>query len=177
MSTSTFLSSKFVSLTPLVATLLAGTSAALAGPHIQSHDVVDGIVNWTLPAGQCPAAPHGLHGSGERHKVTNRIVNADGSTTTIINDVVRGIASDTTGTYKFVYENHSIDQAPAGGGIHQISMEDNFVLNGNGSVGHLSVGFKWDWSYADPNGPFDVIPLPDLVEHSTRGQPLLCDPI
>src|SRR4030095_2405461 len=114
-------SSKFVSLTPFVATLLVGISPALAG-----HEVVNETVDWTLPAGQCPAAPSGLTGSGERHKVTNTIVHADGSTTIIINDVVRGTASDTgtsTGTYKFVYENHSIDQVPAEGGTHQITME------------------------------------------------------
>ena len=165
-------SSKLVSLTPFVATLLVGMSPALAG-----HQIVSETVDWTLPAGQCPAAPSGLSGSGERHKVTNTIVNADGSTMTITNDVVRGTASDATGTYKFVYENHSIDQVPAGGFVHQISMEDNFVLNGNGSVGHLSVGFNWAWSYTAPNGPFDVIPLANLVARSTRGQPLLCDPI
>ncbi|HEX6707146.1 MAG TPA: hypothetical protein VF169_20480 [Albitalea sp.] len=170
-------SSKFVSSTPFVATLLVATSTALAGPHIKSHDVVNGTVNWTLPAGQCPAAPSGLSGSGERHRVTNTIVNADGSTTTLINDVVRGTASDATGTYKFVYENHSIDHVPAGGFVHQISMEDNFILNGNGSIGHLAVGFNWAWSYTAPNGPFDVIPLANLVERSTRGEPLLCDPI
>ena len=170
-------SSKFFSLTPFVATLLVGTSAALAGPHLKSHDVVNEIVSWTLPAGQCPAAPSGLSGSGERHKVTNTIVNADGSTTTITNDVVRGTASDATGTYRFVYENHSIDQVPALGHVHQISMEDNFILNGNGIVGHMAVGFNWTWSYTAPNSPFGVIPLANLVERSTRGLPLLCDPI
>src|SRR4030095_2710272 len=135
-------SSKFVSLTPFVATLLVGISPALAG-----HEVVNETVAWTLPAGQCPAAPSGLSGSGERHKVTNTIVNADGRPTIIINDVVRGTASDATGTYKFVYENHSIDSVPAGGFVHQISMEDNFILNGNGVVGQMSVGFNWAWTY------------------------------
>lgn len=173
-------SSKFVSLTLVVATLIVGTSTAWAGPLAKganTHVVDDGTVSWTLPAGQCPAAPGGLTGSGERHRVTITKVNADGSTTIIINDVVRGTAWDATGTYKFVYENHSIDQVPAGGGVHQISMEDNFILNGNGSVGHLAVGFNWAWTYTDPNGPFDVLPLANLVERNTRGEPLLCDPI
>jgi hypothetical protein len=119
-------SSKFVSLTPFVATLWLERHRHWRVRN-NSHDVVNETVNWTLPAGQCPAAPSGLSGSGERHKVTTTIVNADGSTTIIINDVVRGTASDATGTYKFVYENHSIDQVPAGGFVHQISMEDNFV--------------------------------------------------
>jgi hypothetical protein len=173
-------SSKFVSLTLVVATLIVGTSTAWSGPLAKgtnTHVVDDGTVSWTLPAGQCPAAPDGLTGSGERQRVTITKVNADGSTTIIINDVVRGTAWDATGTYKFVYENHSIDQVPAGGGVHQISMEDNFILNGNGSVGHLAVGFNWAWTYTDPNGPFDVLPPANLVERSTRGEPLLCDPI
>src|SRR5690242_712828 len=117
-------SGKFVSLTPLVAILLVGMSPALAGPHIKSHDIVDETVTWTLPARQCPAAPSGLSGSGEWHKVSNTIVNADGSTTVITNDVVRGTASDATGTYRFIYENHSIDHVAAGEFVHQISMED-----------------------------------------------------
>ena len=167
-------------LTLVVATLIVGTSTAWAGPLAKganTHVVDDGTVSWTLPAGQCPAAPGGLTGSGERHRVTITKVNADGSTTIIINDVVRGTAWDATGTYKFVYENHSLDQVPAGGGVHQISMEDNFILNGNGSVGHLAVGFNWAWTYTDPNGPIDVLPLANLVERNTRGEPLLCDPI
>jgi hypothetical protein len=180
-SEETVMSTRFRSVSTLVvATLIVGTSTAWAGPLAKgtnTHVVDDGTVSWTLPAGQCPAAPGGLTGSGERHRVTITKVNADGSTTIIINDVVRGTAWDATGTYKFVYENHSIDQVPAGGGVHQISMEDNFILNGNGSVGHLAVGFNWAWTYTDPNGPFDVLPLANLVERTTRGEPLLCDPI
>jgi hypothetical protein len=173
-------SRKFVSLTLVVATLIVGTSTARAGPLTKStntHVVDVGTVSWTLPAGQCPAAPGGLTGIGEQHRVTITKVNADGSTTIIINDVVRGTAWDATGTYRFVYENHSTDQVPAGGGVHQISMEDNFILNGNGSVGHLAVGFNWAWTYTDPSAPFDVLPLANLVERNTRGEPLLCDPL
>src|SRR5688572_28993481 len=64
-------SSKFVSLTLVVATLIVGTSTAWAGPlskGTNTHVVDDGTVSWTLPAGQCPAAPDGLTGSGERHR-------------------------------------------------------------------------------------------------------------
>jgi hypothetical protein len=167
-------SSKFVSLTLVVATFLVGTSTALAGPSTNTHEVVNETVDWTLPPGQCAAAPAGLTGSGERHRVTNTKVNADGSTVIIVNDVVRGTAWDATGTYKFVYENHSIDQVPAGGGTHQISMEDNFVLNGNGSVGHLAVGFNWRWTYTPPNL---FPPVENWQQLSTRGDPLSCDPI
>jgi len=148
-----------------------------------THEIVrDSNVEWTLPRpdDQCSSLPTGLviTGTGERHQVINTKVNADGSTETLINDVVRGTASDNQGgTYHFIYTNHSIDILTAGGSVHQIDMVDSFVLNGNGSAKHISVGFNWIWSYTDPNGPFDVIPLANLVERQTSGDPLHCDPL
>ena len=78
-----------------MATLIVGTSTAWAGPLAKgtnTHVVDDGTVGWTLPAGQCLPLRVDLTGSGERHRVTITKVNADGSTTIIINDVVRGTA-------------------------------------------------------------------------------------
>ncbi len=137
-------------------------------------------VNWTLPAGQCPSLPPGLilSGSGERHQVINEKTGNDGSRTVIINDVVNGTAWDNEGgAYHFKYTNHSTDVSSTGGGTHQISMVDSFVLNGKGSAKHMNVGFNWSWTYQDGAGPFDVIPLVNLVQNSTRGDPLLCDPL
>ena len=155
--------------------LVAVPSAFAAGPPTNTHEVVDGQVDWTLPAGQCGAAPAGLSGSGQRHMVINTRTNPDGSMVITINDVVKGTAWDATGTYNFSYENHSVEQVPAGGGAHQISMVDSFVLNGNGGVGHLAVGFNWRWTYTPPA---EIWPPNDNWERiSERGDPLLCDPI
>jgi hypothetical protein len=171
---------RIISVLVVLVLLVAVPSVFAAGPPTNTHEVVDGQVDWTLPPGQCGAAPAGLTGSGQRHAVINTRTNPDGSMVITINDVVRGTAKDITGTgtYKFLYENHSIEWVPAGGGAHQISMEDNFVLNGNGSVGHLAVGFNWRWTFTPPAGEFDQWPPVDNWQQiNTRGDPLRCDPI
>lgn len=170
---------KIVSLTAAVGIVLLGASPALARSHINAQSTLNEPVTWTLAPGLCPSLPADLvlSGSGERHKVTNTKANADGSISVLINDLVTGTATDNQGgTYHFKYTNHSIDSISAGG-AHQISMVDSFVLNGDGSAKHMNIGFNWSWSYHDPNGPFDVIPLANLVQQSTRGEPLLCDPL
>src|SRR5688572_30572567 len=88
--------------------LLIGTSPILAGPPTQ--EIVEGTVDWVLPAGQCDAAPAGLTGSGERHQVIKTQTNPDGSTEITSNDVVKGTATDPdgSGSYHFVYINHSV---------------------------------------------------------------------
>jgi len=103
-------------------------------------------------------------------------VNPDGSSELIVNDVVRGDAVDSNGdTYHFIYTNHSITSTPAGSGPIQIHMTDNFVLNGRGAAGHLVVGFNWSWTYTPPAEGWP--PADNWQQNSTRGVPLLCDPI
>lgn len=169
---------RFVSLTAVVAILLVGTSPAVARSPANTNNIVREPVTWTLPAGICAEAPAGLTGSGERHRVTNTKVNGDGSMMIIINDVVKGTAGDGTinnGSYRFIYENHSVEQIPVGGGAHQVSMEDSFVMNGKGNVSHMAVGFNWSWTYTPPDPLFTF--GPDLQQHSTRGDPFTCDPL
>jgi hypothetical protein len=100
---------------------------------------------------------------------------ADGSSTILINDLVKGTAWDSTGTYHFVYTNHSTETVPAGDGARQIKMVDSFVLNGNGSA-KLNVGFNWRWSSLAPNS-FPPDGVFDWQRISDRGDPLHCDPI
>jgi len=170
---------KLISLTAIVGTLLVGTSPVFARSSANAPDIVNETVTWTLAAGICPSLPPDLllSGSGERHKVSTTKVNADGSIQVLINDLVTGTATDNQGgAYRFKYTNHSIDIATAGG-VHRISMEDSFVMNGQGSADHMNIGFNWDWTYSSPSGPFDVLPLANLVAHNTRNAPLLCDPL
>ena len=118
-----------------------------------------------------------MSGSGQRHMVINTRTNPDGSMVVTINDVVRGTAWDLTGpgTYNFVYQNHSVERIPAGAGAHQVSMEDNFVMNGDGTVGHRRSALIG----AGPIHPRHLCGLRWTTgNRSTRGAHLFtCDPI
>jgi hypothetical protein len=105
-------------------------------------------------------------------EITTKVY-ADGSSTILINDLVTGTATDSTGTYKFKYSNHSIETVPVGGGAHQVEMVDSFVMNGSGSA-RLNVGFNWRWTYTPPA---DFFSLDNWQPISTRGEPFQCDPI
>jgi hypothetical protein len=165
-----------VALLLVVVLAAAGTSTASAQPPTTNHDrVVETDVTWTIPAGQCPDVPYELTGTGTRRQVINTKVNRDGSQTVLINDVVHGTAQDVTGEYRFTYVNHSVRDIPAGGGTIQISMVDNFVLNGKGIVGHMEVGFNWRWTYTPPEEEWP--PQHNWEQLNTRGDPMHCDPL
>lgn len=154
--------------------LFAATSTVSAGPPTVTQEIVDEEVTWTLPPETCEAAWDGLQGSGQRHQVIITRTNPDGSSVVTVNDVVKGTAWDETGTYNFLYQNHSVEQIPAGEGAHQVSMEDGFVLNGSGVV-RLNVGFRWNWTYTPPA---EIWPPADNWQRiSERGDPLHCDPL
>jgi hypothetical protein len=161
----------------LVLGLFVAAPSVAAAKVIPTHETVDGTVTWTLPAGQCPSLPAGVSvsGTGERHRVTTTLPRADGSTTIITNDLVKGTAVDSTGrTYQFVYQNHSTETRPPSGSLVQIRMTDTFVLHGPGGGPTLNVGFSWRWTYTPPNfWP----PADNWEQLSTRGDPLHCDPI
>jgi hypothetical protein len=162
---------------PVLIALLIGTSASSAlagGPVTVTHETVGGTVNWTIPQGQCAVLQNELSGVGERYQEKITQVSADGSKTILINDLVKGTASDSTGTYLFSYTNHSTEIVPAGGGAHQFEMVDSFILNGNGSA-KLNIGFNWRWTYAPPAEYWP--PVDNWQQISTRGDPLTCDPI
>jgi hypothetical protein len=155
--------------------LVASASSAFAEGRVTvTHETVGGTVDWTIPAGQCKAVKFELKGSGERHEEIITRVYANGSSTILINDVVKGTASDSTGTYHFSYTNHSTETVPAGGGAHQIEMVDSFILNGNGSA-KLNVGFNWRWTFTPPALYWP--PVDNWQKISDRGDPLNCDPI
>jgi hypothetical protein len=155
--------------------LVASASSAFAEGRVTvTHKTVGGTVDWTIPPGQCKAVKLELKGSGERHQEIITKVYANGSSTILINDLVKGTASDSTGTYHFVYINHSTETVPADGGAHQIEMVDSFVLNGHGSA-KLNVGFNWRWTFTPPALYWP--PVDNWQKISDRGDPLNCDPI
>ena len=163
----------------LMLVLLIGASSAFGHPPIPTHDAVHETVSWTIPADQCPSLPAGLSvsGTGDRRTMINTKTNKDGSTQVVTNDVVQGDAVDSEGgTYHFTYTNHSIVVIPAESGLPiQVNMSDNFVLNGQGSAGHMTVGFEWRWTYTPPAEIWP--PVDNWQQVSTRGEPLLCDPL
>ena len=163
----------------LVLMLFAAVSSASAASRATTtHETVREIVDWKLPADQCPGLPAGVSvsGTGARLAVTNTEVNADGSSRIVSNDLVKGTAVDSNGgTYHFVYHNHTIQNIPSGTGLPiQVTMIDDFVLNGSGSAGHMSIGFNWRWT--SPSAEIWP-PAENWQQISTRGDPFLCDPI
>jgi hypothetical protein len=165
----------------LVLVLLVAAPAAAAAKVPPTHQTESGtIAPWTIPAGQCPGLPAGVSvsGSGQRHRVTTTLTRADGSTTVITNDVVQGTAVDSNGRpRRFLYHNHFTEtRPPSGSGLPvQVHMTDTFVLHGPDGGGTLNVGFNWRWTYTPPAPLFP--PVDNWEQLSTRGDPLLCDPI
>ena len=126
--------------------LFVGVSSAAAAPAAD-HQVVSETVSFTIPADQCPRLPAGVSvsGSGERHMIINTHTMADGTTKIRVNDLIKGIATDSNGgVHKFVYHNSSTLTIPPSGD-YSIRMNDIFTLSGPGP--HYSVGFNWRWTF------------------------------
>lgn len=172
-------SKMFVSLI-LVALLLTLPTTAFAKRSSNNHDhsknthvVVRETVDWTIPAGVCKEAPNGLAGKGQRYEVIDTRID-HGSTVVTTNDLVKGDAWDSTGTYHFVYKNHNIEVFPTNGGTHKVHMVDSFELNGKGRVHHLAVSFDWSWTYTPPVESWP--PHDNWKQYSTHGD-VNCDPL
>jgi len=158
----------------LVLVLFVGVSSAAAAPAAD-HQVVTGTASFTIPADQCPELPAGVsvEGSGESVAIINTRTLADGSTEVRINNVIKGVATDSNGgQHKFVYENSST-QSILPSGFTTISMTDLFALSGPGPS--YSVGFYWRWTFTQPN----LWPPVDNWEEirGTHEDVFACDPL
>lgn len=159
----------------LVLMLFVGVSPVAAAPAA-GHDVVTGSASFTIPADQCSKLPAGVSvsGSGESVAIINTSTLGDGSTQTRINNVIKGVATDSNGgVHKFVYENSSTETVLSSG-LHTFSMTDTFVLSGPGP--NYSVGFYWRWTYTPPESFWP--PVHDWEQ--IRGNPddvFACDPL
>ena len=129
--------------------LFVGASSVAAAPAAD-HEVVTGSVSFTIAADQCPELPAGVSITvwGERKMIVNTRTTADGNTVIRINDLIKGVATDSNGgAHKFVYHNSST-QTIEPSGFTTISMNDSFVLTGPGP--HYSVTFNWRWTFNQP---------------------------
>ena len=153
--------------------LFVGVSPAAAAAA--DHQVISEAISFTIPADQCPMLPAGVSvwGSGERMMIINTHTKADGTTEIRVNDLIKGVATDSNGgVHKFVYHNSST-QTILPSGFTTISMTDSFVLSGPGP--HYSVTFNWRWTFTQPN----LWPPVDNWEQ-LNGDPALifaCDPL
>ena len=155
--------------------LFVGVSPAAAAPATD-HQVVTGTVSFTIPADQCPELPAGVSvsGSGERHMIINTHTKADGTTEIRVNDLIKGVAIDSSGgEHKFTYHNSSTETILPSG-LHGVSMNDIFVLSGPGP--HYSVGFNWRWTFTPPEPFFP--PAHDWeILHGDPNLIFTCDPL
>ena len=168
------LSRKLIVHVLLVLMLFVGVSSAAAAPAAD-HQVVTGIATFTIAADQCHLLPAGVSvsGSGESVAIINTHTLADGSTEMRINNLIKGVATDSNGgVHKFVYHNSST-QTILPSGFTTISMNDSFVLTGPGP--HYSVGFNWRWTFTQP----DLWPPVDNWEqiHGDPDDIFFCDPL
>jgi hypothetical protein len=134
----------------LAVMLFAGVSSAAAAPAAD-HQVISETVSFTIPAGQCPLLPAGVSvsGTGERKMIINTHTKANGTTEIRVNDLIKGVATDSNGgTHKFVYHNSSTETILPSG-VHEIRMNDVFTLSGPGP--HYSVTFNWRWTFTPPD--------------------------
>lgn len=159
----------------LAVVLFVGVSPVGAAPAMD-HQVVTGPVSFTIPADQCPELPAGvsISGEGERMMIINTHTNADGTTEIRVNDLIKGVATDSNGgVHKFVYHNSSTETILTSG-LHEVSMNDSFVLSGPGP--HYSVTFNWRWTFTPP-APF--WPPADNWEQIHGGPAVIfaCDPL
>lgn len=158
--------------------LFAGVSPATAASGNDHQVINETITPFTVPADQCPLLPAGVSitGTGERHMVINTKTKADGTTEIRVNDLIKGIATDSNGgVHKFTYHNSSTETILPSG-THTIRMNDIFTLSGPGP--HYSVGFNWRWTFTPPE-PF-YPPVDDGDWQQLHGDPELifaCDPL
>lgn len=160
----------------LVLMLFVGVSPVAAASG-NDHQVFTGPASFSIAPDQCHLLPAGVgvSGTGESVAIVNTRTLADGSTVVRINNLIKGVATDSNGgRHKFVYHNSSTETTLPSG-LHEISMNDSFILSGPGP--HYSVGFNWRWTFTPPE-PFFPPPAHDFEPlHGDLNTILTCDPL
>jgi hypothetical protein len=168
------ISRKYLICLLLTLVFLIGVSSTFAASPTITHQSVHYTASFTLTPEQCPNLQVPVSGTGQGSDEIITTVNSDGSTRTDTASLITGTATDSTGTYRFVYHNHNIIDVSASGSV-QVFMVDSFTLNGNGSAGNYEVSFTWRWTA--PSLETAWPPHDNWQQISTVGDPLHCDPL
>src|SRR5688572_25730373 len=118
----------------LLAFTLVGASSITAQdePKVTTQMTRE-MVEWSLSDEQCDKLEEPLSGTGEKTASLTTTEAEDGSKHIVEDVIISGTASDSTGTYDYVYANHAVrDIPPEGEGPTTIFMVDSFYLYGTG---------------------------------------------
>ena len=155
---------------------LIGTSLISAQENTKvTNQVTRETVDWSLSAEQCDKLEEDLSGTGEKTASLTTTEAEDGSKHTVEDVIITGTASDSTGTYTFVYANRAVrDIPPEGEGTTAIFMIDSFYLHGTGTA-DLNEAFIWSWTFTPPAEEWP--PVDNWEQMHTLGDPINCDPL
>ena len=175
-------SRKLVLRTLLALMFLVAVPSVSASSHetTTSKIVRQPVVEWTLPAGQCPSLPSDVTvlGTGQRLQVITTIEKKNDQTEIIDHDFVTGTAKDDKGgTYSFVYTNQTRQLVPKRGSPIKVDMTDSFILSRDDGAANLNIAFVWHWTYRPADGEVYWPPVHNWKKDFTLGDPLVCDPI
>jgi hypothetical protein len=132
-------------------------------------------VEWSLSAEQCNKLEEDLSGTGEKTASITTTEAEDGSKHVVEDVIISGTASDSTGTYNYVYANRAVrDIPPEGDGPTEIFMIDSFFMQGTGEA-ELNEAFIWSWTFTPPAEEWP--PVDNWEQMHTLGDPLTCDPL
>jgi hypothetical protein len=159
--------------------ILVGASSITAHEGDEKGKVTNQVtretVEWSLSAEQCKKLEEDLSGTGEKTASVTTTEAEDGSKHVIEDVIITGTASDSTGTYTFVYANHAERDIPAEeDGTISMFMVDSFYLSGTGKA-ELNENFTWSWTYTPPAEEWP--PVDNWEQMHTVGDPLTCDPL
>lgn len=159
----------------LVVVLVGASSIAAQEESNVTNQITRETVEWTLSDEQCDKLDEPLSGTGEKTVSLTTTEAEDGSKHTVEDAIITGTASDSTGTYTFVYANRAVrDIPPEGEGEIKIFMIDSFYMHGTGEA-ELNEAFIWSWTYTPPAEEFP--PIDNWEQMHTIGDPINCDPL
>jgi hypothetical protein len=159
-------------ITALAAFALALTaSSAVAAGNAGSTEVFTEEIEFTFPAGTCPALPAGLSidFTGTLRGHFHLSVDAQGVLHVNGTDSITGTAVDSDGaSYRFNYHN-AIHTQDAGFPL-VVTITDHFNLVGNGAANQLHTFFTLRILVTGPGSQ-------EILFHNEHGDPEHCDPL
>jgi len=165
----------------LLVLLFVSVSATSATGSSTTRQVIRNPASFTMTPAQCSHLKVPLSGSGQLYEVITTTTHSNGSVHITDDALITGNAWDSTGSYRFIYANHFVQDIPAGSGPVKAFMIDSFALSGHGSAAGLRNGFIWKWNFTQGAPSFP--PEFNLQQILTFGDPITpageshCDPL